>query len=81
MLTKNLTGDGEKYFSYAKQIAWRSGPKRWSIVQPVEKVAKFNKENPDVIASATTNQHIRTVREYLVSEGYKVIDVPYLTTK
>lgn len=77
MTTKTLTSNGEQYFSYAKTIAWRSGPRRWSIVETVSKPKQYTRDNPANPASATTNQHIRRVREYLTSEGYKVVEVPY----
>jgi hypothetical protein len=77
MLTKTLTSDGERYYSYNKQIAWRSGPRRWSVVQPVEKVSAHNKLNADNPASVTTNKHIRKVQAFLAERGYKVVEVPY----
>ena len=75
--TKTLTSNGEAYFSYDKRIAWRSGPRRWSIVRPVEKPAAFTRDNPSNPASVTTNKHIRQVADYLAEQNYKVVEVPY----
>ena len=73
----NLTGNSEKLFSYNKQIAWRSGPRRWSVVAPVEKPKRWTEEHPNNPASVTTNRHIQAARGALSRLGFKVVEVPY----